>query len=82
MSCFCIKHILFDERNHNSLFLLLKNLIRLCDKEDKKFKGRETTNLLLMIYTDSSDQCTGSSLCQEALDLKERAFPLKSFNTS
>lgn len=34
-----------------------------------------------MIYTDSSDQCTGFFLCQEALGLKEKAFSLKSFDT-
>jgi len=45
-------------------------------------RKRATTNLLLMTDTDSSDQCTGFFLCQEALDLKERAFPLKTFNVS
>ena len=58
------------QKNHNSLFLPLKNLTRLCDKRDKKWE-RETTSLLLMICTDSSDQCIGFFLCQEALDLKE-----------
>lgn len=85
MSCCCIISILsilyLIQKNHNSLFLPLKNLTRLCDKRDKKWE-RETTSLLLMICTDSSDQCIGFFLCQEVLDLKERVFLLKSFNTS
>ena len=42
--CFCIKHILFDQRNYNSLFLTLESSVSLCrGGQDMRKRGGRLT---------------------------------------